>query len=99
MLLNPFQPMITGAPLAVTGAAQNATITYDTKQLCTYLLTNVGTQTVFVLFGTSPTVTVNNGFPVLANSQSTFTGPPNATVQAIAAAVGSTLYVSAGEGM
>ncbi len=99
MLINAFQPMIVGTPLAVTGTAQNASITYDTKQLTSYLITNIGTQTVFFLFGTTATVTANNGIPILANTQSTFTGPPNATIQAIAAAVGSSLYVAAGEGL
>lgn len=99
MQLNPFQPMIIGTPLAVGTSAGTVAMPYDSKVLTTYLMTVRGTQDVFFRFGDTPTVTVNNGIVIPAGGQSTFTGPPNAVIQAIAPGAGSTLYVVAGEGI
>mgnify|MGYP000405622410 CR=1 FL=1 len=98
MQISPFQPMIISDPLVVGATAATVSITYDSKVLCTYLMSNRGTQDIFFRFGAAPTVTVNNGVVLPAGGQSTFTGPPNAVIQAIAPATGSTLYVVAGEG-
>ena len=99
MQLSAFQPMIIGDPLTVGTSAVTANMVYDSKVLTTYLLTNRGTQDIFFRFGAAPVITVNNGVVIPAGGQSTFTGPPNAVVQAIAPASGSTLYVVAGEGI
>jgi hypothetical protein len=99
MQLSPFQPMIIGDPLTVGTSAATVTMPYDSKVLCTYLLTVRGGQDVFFRFGATPTVTASNGIVIPAGGQSTFTGPPNAVIQAIAGLVGSTLYVVAGEGI
>ena len=99
MLINAFQPLIIGTPLVVTASPQTVVIAYDTKQLCSYRIVNSGTQQVSILFGATPVVTVLNGIQLLPNTVETFTGAPNATIQAIAPATGSTLYVVAGEGL
>ena len=99
MLINAFQPLIIGTPLAVTASAQTVVMPYDTKQLTSYRIVNSGTQQVSILFAASPVVTVNNGIQMLSNTVETLTGPPNATIQVIAPATGSTLYVVAGEGL
>lgn len=104
---NPFKPRAPTANVAVTAVAQTISPTYavnsptlETYTPCTgYLLTNVGTVTVFVIFGASPVVTASNGIPLQAGSAQTFTGPENSVVQCIAAGVGSTLYVTPGEGV
>ena len=98
MQLSPFQPMIIGDPLTVGTSAATVNMPYDSKVLCTYLVSNRGTQDIFFRFGAAPTVTVNNGVVLPAGGQYTFTGPPNAVIQAIAPATGSALYVVAGEG-
>ena len=99
MLINAFQPLIIGTPLAVTTAAQTVVMPYDTKQLTSYRIVNAGTQQVSILFAASPVVTSTNGIQILPNTVETLTGPPNATIQVIAPATGSTLYVVAGEGL
>ena len=89
--------------LAVTGTAQTIALTTGTNNV---MVTNIGTQTVFIRFGNSAvTVTVNNGYPLLANSTQSFSqtiAASNAeatTCAVIAAAVGSTVYISTGEGV
>ena len=99
MLINAFQPLIVGTPLVVTTVAQTLAITYDTKQLSSYRFVNAGTQQVAFLFGTGTAVTLVNGNQMFPNTIETFTGPPNATIQFIAPAAGSTIYVTAGEGL
>ena len=79
-----------------------------------YILTNTGSNTVWVAYalpatvgGAAPTVTVvaptdgspANGYPVLAGSKESVTGPPNAYFSAICAAgLTSKLYITPGEG-
>lgn len=61
-------------------------------------LTNVGTQTVFWRFGTG-TASVSTDTPMLANTVEVFEIPPQITsITAIAAAAGSTLYITPGIG-
>ena len=89
--------------LAVTGTSQTlATSAQGTIQgLCAYRIANIGTQTVFIDFSSSSTATITTttGFPVLPNSVEIFRDMPHAYVVAIAAATGSTIYVTLGEGM
>lgn len=76
-----------------------------------YRVTNVGTQTVFFTFGTVqqgaagtaacviPTAGVPaNGMPVLSNSSEVVTLSPGCWVATIAAATGSVLYLTPGDG-
>lgn len=62
-------------------------------------LANIGTATIFVtLDGTTPTV--NNAIPMLANTVEAFSMPVGKLdVKHIAAAAGSTLYVTPGRGI
>lgn len=67
---------------------------------CSARLANVGTQTIFVkVDGT--TATLANGIPLFPNTAQIFTIAPSEgnPISAIASAVGSTLYVTFGEGM
>ena len=65
------------------------------------LLTNVGSNTVFVAFGDSTvTTTVTAGCPLLANSAQTFSVKATDThFAAISAATGNTLYATPGQGL
>lgn len=86
------------ANLAVTGADQTMTITQVIPPGgCVGLFTNVGPQTVFVRMD-STAVTTSNGIPILPNSQVTLGVNFGATPRAIAAATGSTLYLTLGNG-
>lgn len=84
--------------LVVTASAQTATLGATVPSVgCIARIANIGTQTVFVRFdGTVPTV--SNALPILPNTVELFDLGPGATVQAIAAATGSTLYVTLGYG-
>jgi hypothetical protein len=94
-----FTPMTATVNAANTGSVQTISPTYAAGQnLCQYLLSNIGTTTTFFIIGASPVATVANAVPLLAGTSRVFTGPPNAGVQAIGTA-GSTLYVTAGEGL
>lgn len=86
------------ANLGVTAADQTMTITQVIPPGgCVGLFTNVGSQTVFIRMD-STAVTVNNGIPILPNTQVTFGVNFGATPRAIAAATGSTLYLTLGNG-
>jgi hypothetical protein len=95
--------------LVVTGTAQSITLpsvssvpaqisTISDAGLYSYILTNLGTQTVFVRCdGTTPTV--SNAMPLLANSQVVIGIAKSVTAcQAIAATTGSTVYATVGAG-
>lgn len=60
-------------------------------------ISNIGTQTVFVAF--SGTATLGTSMPLQSNTFEIFSCPDNTTLSAIAAATGSTMYVTAGEGI
>lgn len=94
-----FEPLSGGTQsLAVTGSDQLVTLTQVIPpEGCAAMLTNIGTQTVFVRLDAT-TVTAANGMPVLANSQVTFGVNFGATPRAIAAATGSTIYLTLGNG-
>lgn len=108
MIIQPFYPapgktqtaVVTGAGAITTGIPGNS------RQL---LLTNVGTQVLFVRVTTAADATVASASdtPVLPNSQCTITkdgsgtdGSPTAytRVAYFAAGAGSTLYVTPGDG-
>lgn len=105
----PFQPSGAGqitvassTTIAVTASAQQVTIPVVSSNGMTMRLANIGTQTVFWLYG-NLAVTASGtamGVPVLANTVETFTVPAGITqLSVIAAAVGSSLYVTVGDGM
>lgn len=63
-----------------------------------YVLTAIGSQTIFVRFDGTPS-TVANAMPVLPNTQVVISVPIASTaISVIAAGTGSTLYVTAGFG-
>lgn len=87
------------ANLAVTASDQTVTVsqTIPATKGCQARLVNVGTQTVFFRFD-GTTVTTSNGIPLLPNTAEVFDILPGASIHAIAAATGSTLYVTLGFG-
>lgn len=121
MSMQPFAPQ--GNTVAITVAATSSTaVQVPNTQGAglggpNFLVTNIGTQTVFVAAtgarqsdgsltaaatATAAVIPVNgtpaNGWPVLANTSQTITLPPGAWITTIAAATGSTLYVTPGDG-
>lgn len=87
--------------VAVTAASQVLQLTsLGQSQQGTLVLSNIGPNTVFIKLGpVGQTVTVSNGYPLLANSKETITFPGEVThVAVIAAATGNTLYASSGFG-
>lgn len=62
---------------------------------------NIGTQTIYIDFGTASTVAaVATSIPMLANTVEVFTVPNDVThIAHIAGDVGSTVYVTVGEGL
>lgn len=97
----PFQP-ITGAAttlnIAVTAANQAFTLPSPPANGCTVRLVNVGSQTVFWAYG-GATAAVATSTPILPNTVEAFSLPGGVTaIGVIAAATGSTLYATIGEG-
>lgn len=92
-----------------TGATQNEAVTTSAETISlagklsdkdgSVRLANIGTVTIFVtLDGTTPTV--NNAIPMPANTVEAFSMPVGKLdVKHIAAATGSTLYVTPGRGI
>lgn len=66
-----------------------------------YRIANIGTQVVFIDFAglSTATTTTTTGMPLLPNSVEVFKDRPNAYIVAIAAGAGSTIYVTAGDGV
>ena len=62
---------------------------------------NIGTQTIFIDFGTSNTVAATaTSIPMLANTVEVFTIPNDVThIAFVAGTTGSTVYVTVGEGL
>lgn len=87
--------------VAVTASAQTLALSTFTVTGATQkqvVLTNVGTQTVFLRWDATP-VTLTNGLPVLANSQIVVSMPNAVTATTvISASTGSTLYATVGAG-
>lgn len=96
-----FAPIAATKTLAITGTSA-AIATTGNNLSGQYRIANVGTQTVFIVVGaagTTPTATVAAGIPLLANTVEVFTFPPTVVVAGIAAAAGSTLYITPGQGV
>lgn len=96
----PFQPIPTAAnTLSIAVTASNQTFTLPVNvQNGQILLTNIGTQTVFVAMGTV-TSSITTSMPLMANTASIFTIPDAVTtLSVIAGNTGSTLYATAGVG-
>jgi hypothetical protein len=96
----PFQPKSTAANttnIAVT--ATNQTFTLPTRSAGgQVLLTNVGTQTVFIALGTVTSVATTS-MPLIANTSRVISVPDGVTtLSVIAANTGSTLYATDGIG-
>lgn len=93
--------------LSVSGTTSNVALN-DTANGASILLSNVGDQDCFIVFGTSavtasvPNGATNGGFPVLANSQTLTTVPGNTKVTHVAAITASSttkLYITTGQGL
>ena len=99
MLLEVFNPTGTTVNIAVTAASQNLTLPVQNKGgQNNYRLVNAGSQTVFFKKGADG-ASLTTSIPVLAGSVECFEMEPGVTtIAVIAAAVGSTLYVTAGKG-
>ena len=83
---------------AVTAVSAQVTITAPQNDRNQLILTNIGTQTVFLAYG-NVTASITTSMPILANTQITISYPAGTTqLSIIAAAAGSTLYVTSGDG-
>ncbi len=108
--LKPFTPANKTAALTVGTTATAVTLPLvstsgNSSGAVQVVLTNVGTNVVFVAWAPASAVAVApvsgtpaNGFPLLPNSQKTVTVPDGFSFSAIAAATGNTLYLSPGSG-
>lgn len=96
-----FRPLAPTQNIAVTATAQ--TVTFNVSMgVFAVRFCNIGTQTVFLLVGetTQTTATVNNAIPLPAGQTEIFTfSQGTLTFSVIAAATGSTLYTTVGEGI
>ena len=102
-VIAPFQPAATAASttsIAVTASNQTLTLSPNGgTQDATIRLANIGSQTVFVALGTV-TSAVATSMPILSNTVEVFTLPGGVTtLSVIAAATGSTLYATIGQGV
>lgn len=105
----PFRQTGATVSVAVTATAQSLTLPVSTAFARTgdaitpnlsaqVLVTNVGTQTIFLRFD-GVTATVANAAPVLSNARAVFSVPPNSTaISVIGGATGSTVYLTPGVG-
>ena len=104
-----------GAPFTASGATAAITVTGSSStavqvtgnQASDYLMTNVGTQVVWVAYSQSSSIgavvipvpgTPQNAIPIQAGSSRVISAGPNSYFVTIAAAVGSTLYITPGDG-
>lgn len=98
----PFQPNGGAASTtnaAVTTSSAQITLPAISSDGGSLMLTNIGTQTVFVSYGTV-TASISTSMPVLANSAQVISMPGGvSTISVIAAAAGSTLYATFGSGI
>lgn len=105
----PFVPVGPTTNLAVTASAQSITLPTVVSTpssvryaadfgLQSYVLSNLGTQTVFLRCD-GTTATASNAMPLLANAQVVVSLDKSVTTcSAIAASTGSTLYATVGAG-
>lgn len=83
---------------AVTQIALPAPTPYETET--TALFSNVGSQWVYWAYGAQAGLAVGNGVPVGPGTQQTFNIPAGVTqISVIAAATGSTLNITVGDGV
>lgn len=97
----PFQPaggVSSTTNIAVTASSQQLTLPSIGADGGSLVLTNIGTQTVFIAYG-SVTASVSTSMPLLPNSSQVISIPGGVSqLSVIAAATGSTLYATAGQG-
>lgn len=93
-----FAPQGLTVNAAVTGTVATLTLTPLGIAGGNVRLTNIGSQTVFILIDNATVATVVNAMPLLPNTTEVFAVGTNSAVQHIAAAVGSTLYATSGLG-
>lgn len=85
--------------VAVTASSQQLTLPSVSSDGNSAVLTTIGTQTVFIAYG-SVTASVTTSMPLLAGTQQTIAIPGGVSqISVIAASTGSTLYVTIGEGL
>ncbi len=102
MQLRAFRPLADTQNVVVTASAQSLTLNYPlgTNSIRVY---NSGTQIVFFLVNdatSAKTATVSNAMPVAPGNTEVFTmGNGSVSLSIIAPAVGSTFYVTQGEGV
>jgi hypothetical protein len=99
LVSRPFQPIAATQNAAVTSTPATITLTHAGADVSgTVRIANIGTQTVFIrLDGTAADVTT--AIPLLANTVEVFSLLTGATtIKHVAAASGSTLYVTPGVG-
>lgn len=97
-----FRPLAATQNIAVTATAQTQTFSPVPLGTTAVRLCNVGTQTVFVLFGetSQTTATVSNAIPIPSGQTEIFTmSQGTTTFSVIAGSTGSTLYSTVGEGI
>lgn len=97
-----FRPLLATQNIAVTAAAQTQTFSPAPNGTSAVRFCNVGTQTVFVLFGeaTQTAATVSNAIPIPSGQTEIFTmSQGTLSFSVIAGATGSTLYSTIGEGL
>lgn len=113
MTTEAFNPLANTYALTVTGSSATVTIPTPSSislpvSLINYVMTNVGTQTIFVNVqgaDSSPTAAIPSSgssstcTPIIANTQVSFSFPAGVVIAAIAADTGSTLYVTPGSGV
>ena len=86
--------------LAVTASSQTLICSTDNSST-QFRVVNIGTQTVFLAYGTAgttPVATVSTCIAMVAGSVEVFTFPQNVVLAAIAGNTGSTIYVTPGIG-
>lgn len=99
MYLRPFSPAGDTVSLAVLTTSANKAVTAPAIGNRSIRIYNAGTAEVFIAIGdSSVTVTASNGIPLKPGDFEIFLLKNNAThVAAIAAATGSTIYLTTGE--
>lgn len=97
-----FRPLAPTQNIAVTATAQTQTFSPVPPGTCAVRFCNIGTQTVFVIIASmsQTDATVTNAIPIPAGQTEIFTlFKDTQTFSVIAAATGSTLYSTVGEGI
>lgn len=98
--MSPFSPVGGTVNVAVTATSQALALTSLGTMSGSVRISNIGTQTVFIAFGSSAVTTlVTTGLPILPNTVEVFALGGVTHVAVIATAVGSTLYATSGQGV